>query len=191
MTLGCYCFYLYSLGLNGISESFVHATAPTKKFFRLNIGLFTSTIVYIVIAIPFVKQFGTPGIIIAGTASMLVRTISSLLFIKSCFHSKSAIDIFSLSTLDPEKIKINFKFSSLFPHYSILLVALISYTMTNISSQTHSISQLHFKDHLVHLAKGIICIIIYAIVIFIYTKNDIIKLFKLIIGKNQEKFKVI
>lgn len=188
MTLGCYCFYLYSLGLNGISEAFVHATAPAKKFSRLNIGLLISTIVYIAIAIPLIKQFGTPGIIIAGTASMLVRTMSSLLYIKSCFHSKSAIDIFSLATSNPEKV--NFDFSSLFPHYIIVIVAIISYILTNVSAQSHSGSQLHFKDHLVHVTNGLICFVVYAIVVFIYTKNDIIKLFKLVIGRKQEKIKV-
>ena len=190
-TLGYYCFYLYSLGLNGISESFVHATAPAKKFFRINFGLLISTIVYIAIAIPLIKRMGTSGIIIAGSASMIVRTSSSLLYVKSCFDTKSVANSLSLSSYDPSKSKINFNILALFPHFAIIIVALISYIATKISSQIHEVSELRLKDHILHITNGIISFIAYAIIVFIYTKNDIIKLFKLIIGKNnQEKLKV-
>lgn len=191
-TLGYYCFYLYCLGLNGISESFVHATAPAKKFFRINFGLLISTIVYIVIAIPLIKRMGTCGIIVAGSASMLVRTISSLLYIKSCFDTKSVADSLSLSAYDPSKSKINFNISALFPHLSIIIVALISYMATKFSSHIHEVSELRLKDHILHITNGIVSFIVYAIIVFIYTKNDIIKLFRLVIGqKNQEKLKGI
>lgn len=186
-TLGYYCFYLYALGLNGISESFLHATAPAKKFFRINIGLLVSTIVYVAVAIPLVKRMGTSGIIIAGSVSMLVRTLSSLLYIQSCFHPKTAIESLSLSAFDAEKGKINFTLWSLFPHYIIIIVAVISHIMTNYSSIKHENSELRLQDHVLHVTNGIISFLVFGFVVYLYTKDDIVKLLKLIIGKNKIK----
>ena len=183
-TLGCYCFYLYSLGINGISESFVHATAPTNKFWRLNFGLITGTLIYIAIAIPLVKQIGTPGIIIAGSISMLVRTISSLLYVKSCFDSKhESKDNLLFSSF--KEGRVIFNIYSLFPNYMIIITALFSYLITKYSSKRHEMSQLQIKDHITHLIIGVICFIIFSIVLFLNTKKDLIKLYNLIFGKEK------
>ena len=85
-TLVAFCFYIFILGLNGISEAFVNVAASRGAGFAgMNFGLVVSFGIYATVASILVVRIGTSGIVYANCAAMLVRIVSSFWFIGSRF----------------------------------------------------------------------------------------------------------
>jgi len=145
-TLQAFCFYLFSLALNGVSEAFVHAVAPVTSFARINVGLVVSTIIYVLVAVPMVHLVGTSGVVIAGTCSMLVRIASSFLYIQSHFSSSS-----------PPKIRS--PIASVIPSSAATLLFVCTTSVCYYSSCRFSSYASTTQDAIEHIAIGAVVFI--------------------------------
>lgn len=166
-TLSAFCFYLYVLGINGVSEAFVHSVAPTSAFRRVNIGMGISSLMYIICVIPLLVNVGTSGIVIAGTVSMIIRIISSFIFIQGCFNPLKSCSYLELpeGIIDYNLFKSNSSFlHECLPPLFFLVLTIILSTVTLISATRFASSNMNKRDIIEHLCIGII-----AGLIFIFT----------------------
>ncbi len=106
-TLQYYCVYIATLALNGISEGFAYAVTPASCMSKLNWNLVYSSCAFWLIGIPLVNKYGTPGLVLANTAGMLVRILLNVRFIDYLFldpsgrnflDEKEAAECFSTSS---------------------------------------------------------------------------------------------
>jgi oligosaccharide translocation protein RFT1 len=168
-TLSAFCFYLYALGINGVSEAFVHSVAPTAAFRRVNIGLGVSSFMYVICVIPLLVYVGTSGIVIAGTVSMITRIISSFIFIQGCFNPIKACSYLEL----PEGIidhnifnsKSSFLYECYPPLYFLILTIILS-TITLISATRFASSNMNKRDMIEHLSVGVITGLIFIFTLY-------------------------
>ena len=75
------------LGLNGVSEAFVHAVFVSSKFGRINTGLMLSSAVFAAGVRPLVSHYGTAGVVLANSAAMVVRVAWNLVHVHWAFES--------------------------------------------------------------------------------------------------------
>lgn len=90
-TLCTYCVYIVILGINGISEAFLHATCSESEFVIINICYVISTVVYVCVVSTlsvYVPGSGASGLVLASAASMAVRILYAMWYIRSVFFSK-------------------------------------------------------------------------------------------------------
>ncbi|EFC38608.1 predicted protein [Naegleria gruberi] len=81
--LSIYCFYIFFMALNGISEAFIHALSDRKEIIKLNYIMILFSIVYMSVCITCLWLFnlGTKSMIIANCFNMLMRISYSTYFI--------------------------------------------------------------------------------------------------------------
>ena len=84
-TLSAVCINVFVLAVNGIFEAFVTVSVPSSSLKNVNYGYVISSIIYILIIGPMISLFGTFGLVISGSISMIVRIISSYLIINDFF----------------------------------------------------------------------------------------------------------
>jgi hypothetical protein len=104
-TLAVYCWYLLLLGLNGVTEGFLHASCASSQFSRVNLGLVLSSIAFAVSAGPLIGTFGPPGIVVANICSMAVRIAWNGVHISHCMGDPKkcmGIDVGTNSSTETE-----------------------------------------------------------------------------------------
>jgi len=139
-TLVAFCFYIFVLGINGITEAYVQVMITTGGFGSLNLGLVASFVVYSAVATLFVGRSGTAGVVFAGTCAMVVRIISSFLIIKRCLHNQGDATASLILPLVPSATQFG----------SLAVVSLMCY----ISSERYKASKHHHRDAVEHVAIG-------------------------------------
>lgn len=77
--------YILALGLNGVSEAFVYATAPSGVLGVINSSLLVSSAVFCASAVLLIDKMGTSGILVANILAMGVRTGFNLMFTHAYF----------------------------------------------------------------------------------------------------------
>jgi oligosaccharide translocation protein RFT1 len=85
--LSTYCIYIFVLGINGISESFVQSVAPPSSFSILNKNLIYCTMIYICTVVFAIQFFGTSGVIMANIFSMSCRIVLNFNYIFELFSN--------------------------------------------------------------------------------------------------------
>ncbi|GLD92269.1 hypothetical protein PINS_up000802 [Pythium insidiosum] len=93
--LAAYCVYIPFLGLNGISEAFVHSVGNQQQLMRLNKLMGVFFVAYAGSAMLFMRGFalGTVGIILANCVNMGCRIMYCMSFAASYFaHWDNAVD---------------------------------------------------------------------------------------------------
>ncbi|CAD8161452.1 unnamed protein product [Paramecium octaurelia] len=80
LAMQLYCVYIWIMGINGITESYVNSTIDTKDMWWYRYLLIAQTIIYSLSLIIMV-QLGSSGIIISNILSMSVRIVVSFLII--------------------------------------------------------------------------------------------------------------
>ena len=79
-SLAVYCVYIFTLGLNGVSEAFVYATARPGVLSTVNTSLVVSTVAFCVSAVVLIEKMGTSGILVANIVSMSIRIVFNLVY---------------------------------------------------------------------------------------------------------------
>jgi len=85
--LAVYCVYILALGLNGVSEAFVYATAPPDLLGTVNVSLVVSSLAFCVSAVHLIQSMGTSGILVANIISMSIRIAFNLVYTHGYFAS--------------------------------------------------------------------------------------------------------
>jgi hypothetical protein len=86
-TLSAVCINVFVLSLNGITEAFVQIVASKKTYKQVNIGYFISSLLYIILIKFFIAEFGTSGLVLAGSVSMIIRILTSCYIIFKVFDN--------------------------------------------------------------------------------------------------------
>jgi oligosaccharide translocation protein RFT1 len=75
--LAAYCVFIPVLGINGITEGFVHVVAKQQELHNMTRWMMWFFAVYAVSAVVFLQGFywGTTGLIVANTLNMMVCII--------------------------------------------------------------------------------------------------------------------
>ena len=177
-TLVAFCPYVLILGLNGITEAYVHSVIPSFYFGDVNLNLFNSSIVFSIVAFPLVASFGTAGVVIANTISMAVRILLNFqLILKSL---TSAATLYS-KAIDPvEGIHVVKVYQGFFfprideyvpMNLHLMLCACFSFTFA--SSVKYWRSAMTMMDGAEHISIGVLCLAYYSYSIWQSYESDL------------------
>jgi len=150
VALGMYCYYVLILGINGITEAFVHATGDDAVLRHFNLWLCFFSIVYLASA-AVLLQFRIQGLIVANCINMVVRIVYNMFYISK--HVPA--------------------FKSLFPHFKTVAAFLCVHVAMAISER---FLYLHFKTNfnaLMHLGAGLVSFALIVLVLFIFENDQI------------------
>ncbi|KAH0289750.1 oligosaccharide translocation protein RFT1 [Aureobasidium namibiae CBS 147.97] len=88
--LGCYCYYIPLLALNGVSEAFVAAVADNKQLYTQSIWMSGFFAAFAGSAYLFLRvlELGAKGLVWANCVNMACRIIFNLSFVKSFFAKR-------------------------------------------------------------------------------------------------------
>lgn len=156
-----YCIYVYFLGLNGLTESFLNATMSDKQLNKHNYRLILFSSIYlafIFISIKYIHQIY--GLLIANCLNMSIRIVYSLIYAHKLFNGSFKIK----QILFPESYLLNFIF-------------IISLLLTKLSESTIS-------NQFAHLAFGLGIFIFNLFIIYKYENKFLFYLIKIIKKKN-------
>ena len=89
--LAVYCVFIPVLGINGITEGFVHAVADQRELHRMTGWLVMFFAVYSGLSLVFLQylQLGTAGVILANAANMLLRIVWSWSYLRQFLATNS------------------------------------------------------------------------------------------------------
>lgn len=151
-SLGIYCVYVLTMGLNGITEAFVNATAPAGVFSTVNSSMVCSSALYCLLStIPF-RGCGACGILVANIGSMCVRIVFNVVYIQRYFsHPFGAKD----KDVSSSKRFSPFQESLLTP-VDMFGIVLVSSVLFHSSSRYVS-SGMTARDAAEHILLGSIC----------------------------------
>jgi len=152
-TLKAFCYYIFVLGLNGISEAYYYviAASSTSGFGSLNLGLIASSIVYAAVALLLINNVGTSGVVWAGTAAMIVRIISSLVFIARNIAQRTGVPLIA----------------SLLPSQFQAATMLLAASLCHVSSVRNAAPGLRLASIVEHLLVGCLA---FGSLVFIHRK---------------------
>jgi oligosaccharide translocation protein RFT1 len=91
--LGCYCYYIPLLALNGVSEAFVAAVADNKQLYTQSIWMGGFFAAFAGSAYLFLRvlELGAKGLVWANCVNMACRIVFNLSFVKSFFAKKGQV----------------------------------------------------------------------------------------------------
>ena len=91
--LGCYCYYIPLLALNGVSEAFVAAVADNKQLYTQSIWMGGFFAAFAGSAYLFLRvlELGAKGLVWANCVNMACRIIFNLSFVKSFFAKRGQV----------------------------------------------------------------------------------------------------
>lgn len=180
VTLQIFCFYLYTLAINGVSEAFVHSVAPSTAFGRINFNMTLSTIAYLICAVLLVPTRGTSGIVLAGSVSMLCRSLGSFMYIRDCFASTTASTSINLHGETVKRVfdkdnQSKFNFTRVFPSFFVLVTAISISVALFFSSRRYANSANTLRDAFEHVIIGAVLGIIFLGTMYRELKQDFVK----------------
>ena len=171
-TLSAYCLYVFTLGLNGVTEAFVYAVASPSDFSWINNGLIVSSLFYAlsIWALNNYSSFGTSGIILSGAVSMLCRIAFSYSFIQRYFADNGIPFVRILSV----------------PSIPLLFATMIVFAICYTSSGWYSTSDKTAMDALKHVSIGASCGVSFLGVIYTTLDKDSAARFLQLIKRKKE-----
>jgi oligosaccharide translocation protein RFT1 len=91
--LGCYCYYIPLLALNGVSEAFVAAVADNKQLYTQSIWMGGFFAAFAGSAYLFLRvlELGAKGLVWANCVNMACRIVFNLSFVKSFFAKREQV----------------------------------------------------------------------------------------------------
>jgi len=87
--LAWYCMYVGVLAVNGITEAFVQAVMDPAQMRELSVWLGVCSLVFLALAAYLVPVMGTPGLVVANSAVMALRSARNVYFAKRTKHSNA------------------------------------------------------------------------------------------------------
>lgn len=81
--LAAYCIYVFCMALNGVTEAFVAAMADNRRLFVGNVHMGVSAVTCTGLAVYALPRYGMASLVWINCLGMLLRTASSVLYIRS------------------------------------------------------------------------------------------------------------
>ncbi|KAI4797014.1 oligosaccharide translocation protein RFT1 [Aureobasidium sp. EXF-8845] len=104
--LGCYCYYIPLLALNGVSEAFVAAVADNKQLYAQSVWMGGFFVAFAGSAYLFLRvlEMGAKGLVWANCVNMACRIVFNLSFVKSFFANRG--QAFDVTRILPSAVSI-------------------------------------------------------------------------------------
>ncbi|KAI4730446.1 oligosaccharide translocation protein RFT1 [Aureobasidium sp. EXF-10728] len=104
--LGCYCYYIPLLALNGVSEAFVAAVADNKQLYTQSIWMGGFFAAFAGSAYLFLRvlEMGAKGLVWANCVNMACRIVFNLSFVKDFFAKKG--QAFDVTKILPSAVSV-------------------------------------------------------------------------------------
>lgn len=152
-----FCYYIAVMGVNGISEAFVHSVADAGTYrVWINGTLAASSVVFAAATYycSVYANLGTIGVIVGNIASMTVRICCNGYYIHAYFarHGDPATKVVKTGNRKAEEAT-----------NAIVIVTVASALGQAVafSNGVHQDSQMGTLDHLWHLGMGVLCFALY------------------------------
>lgn len=149
-TFVAFCYYIAVLGLNGISEAFVHSVASAETFRSvINTNLVFSSLAFAVVTYICnnLYDMGTIGVIIGNICAMFIRMGYSFYFIRTYFND--------------HEIKL-IEYNSI---YSILVqlcsICMLLFGIVYASDVQYMNTSMLMKDTIKHIGIGLLSFLVY------------------------------
>lgn len=163
-----FCYYIAILGVNGITEAFVHAVAsPSTYRGWINATLAVSSAVFAA------TTYGCSAYLSMGTIGVIAGNIASMT-VRIGFNSYYIYDYFSSNTnrfvdqTQPIKPKTGHQKANEMTNFLIVFtVACALSQCTMFSHVVHRDSAKSMKDHLQHLCIGLVCVVSYVLILWL------------------------
>ncbi|EOA30348.1 hypothetical protein CARUB_v10013471mg [Capsella rubella] len=147
LALQFYCLYIIVLAMNGTSEAFLQAVGGKNQLKHLNNMLLVFSLIYIILNILLIGSLGAIGLILANSLNMILRITCSGRFIQHYFQGTSS-----------------FSFRKCLPlGWQVLIFSGIVTLISEKIFLNHKNFRATFP---LHLAIGVLCICLSAIVIY-------------------------
>nr|CCA19263.1 conserved hypothetical protein [Albugo laibachii Nc14] len=152
--LSVYCIYIWVLGVNGISEAFVHSIAVPNEFMAFNRSMVAFFVLYAIVAYILMSHFhlGSIGLILANCVNMVCRIAYCFSFISRLLEEK------------PKRFEAYHLFCHTLPGRLVLLALLssvgftfCSYVQLILPLSIESSNKMLWNQHGKHLLLGMMC----------------------------------
>ena len=188
-TLVAFCPYVLILGLNGITEAYVHTVIPSFYFGDVNLNLFNSSIVFSIVAFPLVASFGTAGVVMANSISMAVRILLNFQLILKSLTSAATLyskDIDPVEGIHVSKVYQGFFFPRIdeYVPMNLHLVLAACFCFTFASSLKYSRSAMTMVDGAEHITIGVLCLAYYIYSVWQSYESDLGSIYTSFIQKS-------
>ncbi|KAL0589924.1 hypothetical protein ABG067_001890 [Albugo candida] len=172
--LSAYCVYIWVLGVNGLSEAFVHSIGVPKEFMAFNQSMIAFFILYAIAAYLLMSQFhlGSIGLILANCINMICRITYCFSFISNLLEEgPRRYGAFRLycHTLPGRMV--------LMALLSSVCITLCSYKQMILPLSIESPSKMLWNQHGKHFILGMMCFICVGCCIFQQEKRVISQVF--------------
>ena len=80
--LSLYCFYIFTLGINGITEAYLSAIVRNQEMSLINYSMFLIAVIHYGASYLFIPRWGAVGLLYANGISMVCRIVRSVWFLE-------------------------------------------------------------------------------------------------------------
>jgi oligosaccharide translocation protein RFT1 len=177
--ISAFCFYIFVMGLNGVTEAFMQAAAVSGVWSPVNISLLLSSGCFLLSAPTLIKTYGTTGIIVANSLSMLTRIVCSTVFI-----------VRYLDTPPPhvtQSHKHSHVLRSVVPGVFDVLCMMAVVACTMVSSEYFATSEMGVKNILQHVAVGGVCFLALVGVIWTLHRHELKEIARSVYASKKNK----
>ena len=176
--LSAYCIYVTFMALNGVTEAFATGAANQSRIKTSSIHMMIAFTISSICIYQFMPIYGLVGLIAANSMNMLIRTISSLSYIRLIHDSVS-----SLSSTNSRGTWFSFIPLSALPSLYTLSIFTITaincwYIRLNYSYDLYS-----FMDSIKFIGLGMLHIIVIFGILYKYERQYIIRTWLILKGK--------
>lgn len=177
-TLQLFCFYLFILGVNGVSEAFVMSVIPKSYFHILNYGLVASTLLFVVTVTGCMNSFGTSGLVVANLLGMSLRTAVNMFLIHRTFQDPESM--FGLSA-DRNRSRTRSVLLDVVPDLRMAIPFIIgSIVVLGRSANAYSASSMSLVDGLRHICVGLLCLLAMSAILWFRHRDDVLAFVRVI-----------
>ena len=156
--LAVYCFYIFVLGLNGVSEAFVYATAESGILNTVNASLLTSSLMFCVTAPYLLARMGTSGILIANILSMTIRIGFNIAYTSRYFSNPERAFPKSFGNCENDVMRLRPLHDAFVHKFDVIGMVVVSLVMY-VSSCRYATSSLTLLDATQHVFVGALCFV--------------------------------
>eukprot|EP00475_Leptophrys_vorax_P005757 TRINITY_DN13486_c0_g3_i1.p2 TRINITY_DN13486_c0_g3~~TRINITY_DN13486_c0_g3_i1.p2 ORF type:complete len:310 (+),score=19.30 TRINITY_DN13486_c0_g3_i1:84-932(+) len=93
VALACYCPYILTLAVNGITEAFVHAVVSERQLAASNWWLALFSAAHMALSAALIRVAASPGLILANCINMAMRIVYSTSFIRQYFKDSPGFSL--------------------------------------------------------------------------------------------------
>eukprot|EP00164_Ancoracysta_twista_P000854 GFYU01001125.1.p1 GENE.GFYU01001125.1~~GFYU01001125.1.p1 ORF type:complete len:600 (-),score=141.79 GFYU01001125.1:1482-3281(-) len=157
-----YCFYVFVIAINGITEAFCHAVSTEQETRRYSVILVVLTAVYLIATYVLCRAYGAAGLVVGNCFNMIMRITYNAIFIRDYYNREDTRD----TSQSP------FQWSACMPSWKVMFAFAATFVVTAVSNTTLCCSH-GWQPRIVHIGLGAACLLVDAAAIWKFEKKYI------------------